>query len=55
MAKSRVCPLCGKQYSDYPAISRKDNRTKICTSCGQAEAWDAFMKYVASQQKGPVV
>ena len=28
--KYRTCPRCGKRYSEYPAISRKDNKTKIC-------------------------
>ena len=36
--KERLCPRCGNTYLDYPAISRKDNKTEICTTCGQAEA-----------------
>lgn len=32
------CPVCGKIYDDPPAISRKDNRTKICPECGVREA-----------------
>lgn len=35
---SRVCPRCGNTYYDYPAISRKDNKTEICSNCGLAEA-----------------
>lgn len=35
---SRTCPRCGKVYLDYPAISRKDNKTEICPECGLAEA-----------------
>lgn len=34
----RVCPVCGKEYNEYPAISRKDNKTEICSLCGVAEA-----------------
>ena len=32
MADTRkaVCPLCGKEYTGYPAISRTDNKTEIC-------------------------
>lgn len=36
--EEKVCPRCGNTYIDYPAISRKDNKTEICTTCGQAEA-----------------
>ena len=32
-----VCPVCGKEYSGYPALSRKDNKTLICPECGQRE------------------
>lgn len=36
--KVRFCPCCKKEYSDYPAISRQDNKTEICPSCGVEEA-----------------
>lgn len=38
----RRCPKCGKSFTDYPAISRKDNRTEICPECGISEAVTAF-------------
>ena len=34
----RICPKCGKAYSDPPALSRKDNKTQICPECGTREA-----------------
>ena len=34
----RVCPKCGKEYNDYPALSRRDNKTLICPECGVREA-----------------
>lgn len=34
----RTCQKCGKKYSEYPALSRKDNLTEICPSCGMREA-----------------
>lgn len=40
-----VCPRCHKEYDGYPAISREDNKTKICTVCGQDEALEEFNKY----------
>ena len=30
----RTCPICGEQYTEPPAISRIDNHTEICSSCG---------------------
>lgn len=36
--RERIYPRCGNTYIDYPALSRKDNKTEICSTCGQAEA-----------------
>lgn len=36
----RVCPKCGKGYSNPPAISREDNKTEICPECGVREAME---------------
>jgi len=41
--KTWTCPKCGKVTADFPAISRKDNRTKICSACGTAEALSGFV------------
>ena len=37
----RKCPICGKEYKEPPAISRKDNETEICPDCGTLEALEA--------------
>lgn len=37
------CPKCHKEFTEYPAISRKDNETEICPECGLREAMEAFM------------
>ena len=39
----RICPVCGNEYTDYPAISRRDNITEICPKCGQKEALDDYI------------
>ena len=39
------CKNCGKEIVGFPALSRKDNKTKICAECGVKEALDEFMKY----------
>lgn len=36
--EERLCPRCGNTYIEYPALSRRDNKTNICPTCGQAEA-----------------
>ena len=38
-----ICPICGRQYFGYPALSRTDNKTLICPDCGVAEAIAIFM------------
>ncbi len=38
----RTCPMCGIRYDTEPALSRKDNQTEICPSCGMREAISAF-------------
>ncbi len=41
----RICPKCGQEYTDYPAISRADNKTEICPECGTQEAIEAYLQY----------
>ena len=36
--RSAVCPLCGRHYTDHPALSRIDNETLICPECGTRQA-----------------
>lgn len=43
--EKKICPKCGKSYSEVPAISREDNKTEICPACGQGEAIMDFMFY----------
>ena len=33
-----ICPRCGNEYDDFPALSRRDNKTDICSACGTEEA-----------------
>lgn len=39
----RTCPVCGCRYSEYPALSRRDNETYICPDCGLTEALEDFL------------
>lgn len=36
--KIRLCPICGQEYAEAPAISRTDNITQICPECGSRQA-----------------
>ena len=38
------CPKCHLGYEGYPAISRVDNKTEICPSCGNREALSAWIE-----------
>ncbi len=40
-----VCPICNREYDDWPALSREDNLTLICPECGAREAVRAAGKY----------
>lgn len=46
------CPKCGGfiPNNDTPgayigALSRVDNKTEICSACGEAEAFDDYFKF----------
>ncbi|HEY8364829.1 MAG TPA: hypothetical protein VIK84_04575 [Haloplasmataceae bacterium] len=38
----KTCPLCGKDYKGHPAISRVDNQTPICPTCGTRQALEGL-------------
>lgn len=48
--KRTKCPICGKPLGKYPAISREDNKTKICSNCGTLEALAAFKESLKGEK-----
>lgn len=42
---AKICANCGKAIIGHPALSRKDNKTEICSYCGKLEALEDFIKY----------
>ena len=46
----KLCPKCGKEYSEHSALSRDDNKTEICPDCGILEALAAAGLPVEKQQ-----
>lgn len=49
--KELICPLCGKAYSEPPAISRKDNSTLICADCGTRESLEIYGVSIEKQDE----
>jgi ribosomal protein L37AE/L43A len=35
---AHICPVCGRQFFETPAISRRDESMKICSVCAATEA-----------------
>ena len=48
----KICPRCGKVYRGYPAVSRYDNKTYICSDCGVEEA---MVNYTGGKLTNPNV
>lgn len=44
------CPRCGKETNDYPALSRTDNKTEICSQCGTDEAMANWIQHIKKSQ-----
>lgn len=45
-----TCPRCKGPIIGYPAISRKDNETEICSECGQREALQDWINFKLKEQ-----
>ena len=45
MTESKFCPRCDYELSGHPAISRRDNKTEICSDCGTSEAMCDFAEF----------
>ena len=43
--RKKKCPRCGAVITFYPAISRKDNKTEICSDCGVIEAIEEYINF----------
>ena len=38
MNNAHICPVCGRQFFETPAVSRRDESMKICSVCAATEA-----------------
>ena len=50
IVRKKTCPICGRQYTQRPALSRKDNKTQICPDCGVDEALDTICGVLVSKE-----
>ncbi|KKN21635.1 hypothetical protein LCGC14_0923200 [marine sediment metagenome] len=46
-----VCPRCDGVMSVHMALSRRDNKTKICSGCGTAESMFELMVYLMQDDR----
>ena len=51
---SKICARCGRAIVGYPALSRKDNKTEICSNCGTLEALEELIKYNKEKENGTI-
>ena len=49
--ETRTCPICGRTYTDRPALSREDNVTPICPDCGTRQALSSIGVSAEEQEK----
>jgi hypothetical protein len=56
--KNIICPSCDGFIPNndtpgaYPgAISRRDNKTEICSECGEIEGWIDYLVHTALEKK----
>ena len=48
---NRICPVCGREYHEAPALSRVDNTTLIFPDCGTREALNSIGVGEAEQEE----
>ena len=48
---NRICPVCGREYHEPPALSRTDNETLVCPDCGVREALGSIGVGEAEQEE----
>ena len=41
-SRIKTCPVCGRYYTDRPALSRREGVGEICPDCGAKEALEDY-------------
>ena len=47
----KKCPKCGGLLGKRPALSRRDNKTDICSECGYKEAMEDAEEIIKKYNK----
>lgn len=47
----RICPKCGRSYTERSALSREDNKTLVCSDCATKEALQSIGVSAEEQEK----
>jgi hypothetical protein len=45
--KNFICSICRRKVICFPVLSRKDNKTEICSKCGAIEALHDFSLWIS--------
>jgi len=46
------CPACGGELNHpFVALSRRDNKTSVCSECGHREAWEDLERHVTDNSE----
>ena len=48
---NKICPICEQEIIGYPATSRRDNKTEICSPCGTNEAMMDFALHLEKKER----
>ncbi len=51
MSERKMCPMCHREYTERPAISRMDGITPICPDCGTRQALESLGVSAEEQEK----
>lgn len=47
----KICARCKNYIIGYLALSRRDNKTEICSNCGNLEALEDFIRYKKGEKQ----
>lgn len=50
METKKLCPSCLHELGEYPALSRRDNETEVCSDCG---TWEAMYQFQNGKKLPP--
>jgi hypothetical protein len=55
MSRYKVCFYCNSEYAGASKISRRDNKTEICSVCAEFEAVSEFLIQTFQKPTEPIL